>query len=66
MKLGLVANPSQKDIKDFHSLESMFDSLRPDQEVRVQQIMDSWGFRKYGLPVSYVRKAINKVLQNFP
>lgn len=61
--LGPVPNEIERD--DFQSLGPMFERLREDQDARVQQIMDSWGFRKHGLPVSMVRRAIRKVLNNW-
>lgn len=66
MKLALMPNPNQAERDDFRSLGPLLKQLRPDQEARVQQIMESWGFRKWGLPVSDIRRAIKKVMNNFP
>jgi hypothetical protein len=61
-----MPNPNEAEREDFQMLGAMFEQLRPDQEVRVHQIMSSWGFNKHGLPVSQVKRAIRKVLQNWP
>lgn len=66
MRLAIGPVPSDIDRDDLWSLGPMFERLRPDQDARVQQIMDSWGFRKHGLPVSMVKRAIRKVLNNWP
>lgn len=66
MRLAIMPNPTAADRDDFQSLGPMFDALTPEQEQRVQQVMNSWGFAKYGLPVSDVKRAIRKVRNNFP
>jgi hypothetical protein len=64
MQLALMPNPNESQRDDFQSLGPMFDRLRPDQHIRLQQIMSSWGLKKHGLPVTEVKRAIRKVLQN--
>lgn len=66
MRLGLMPNPNAAERDDFQSLGPMFEELTPEQDVRVQQIMNSWGFKRHGLPVSDVKRAIRKVRQNWP
>jgi len=66
MKLALMANPNEAARHDFQSLGPMFDRLTPDQHIRLQQILSSWGLQKHGLPVTEVKRAIRKVLQNWP
>jgi hypothetical protein len=66
MRLALMPNPQQPHVDDFQRLGPMIDSLRPDQHIRLQQILSSWGLQKHGLPITVVRRAIRKVLQNWP
>jgi hypothetical protein len=66
MQLALMPNPDGQQRHEFQDVGLLLDKLRPDQHIRLQKILSSWGLQRHGLPLPNVKRAIRKVLQNYP